>query len=313
MIYSKIIGTGSHLPEKVLTNFDLEKLLDTSDEWITSRSGIKKRHIVETETTCDLAEVASRNALDMAGVNVNELDLIILATSTPDKIFPSTASLLQKKLGSNCPVFDVQAVCAGFVYAITTANQYIKNGEANKVLVVGSETFSRIMNWKDRSTAVLFGDGAGAALLTSSNEKGIIYNKLCANSKYLSSLQTNNDIVNSKGFIEMNGSDVFKIAVNELSKLAQTSLKDCNMSVEDLDWFIPHQANIRIISAIAKKIGLSMDKVIKTVDKHGNTSAASVPLALDEAIRDNRIKKNDLCLLEAIGGGFTWGSVLFYL
>lgn len=313
MIYSKIIGTGSHLPEKVLTNFDLEKLLDTSDEWITSRSGIKKRHIVETETTCDLAEVASRNALDMAGINANELDLIILATSTPDKIFPSTASLLQKKLGSNCPVFDVQAVCAGFVYAITTANQYIKNGEANKVLVVGSETFSRIMNWKDRSTAVLFGDGAGAALLTSSNEKGIIYNKLCANSKHLSSLQTNNDIINSKGFIEMNGSDVFKIAVSELSKLAQTSLKDCNMSVEDLDWFIPHQANIRIISAIAKKIGLPMDKVIKTVDKHGNTSAASVPLALDEAIRDNRIKKNDLCLLEAIGGGFTWGSVLFYL
>ncbi|WXT99866.1 MAG: 3-oxoacyl-[acyl-carrier-protein] synthase 3 [Catillopecten margaritatus gill symbiont] len=308
--YARITGTGSYLPPKVVTNDDLSKTIDTTDEWITSRTGIKERHIVTDESTCDLAEIASKNALEMAGISASELDLIILATTTPDKIFPATATMLQTALGANCPAFDLQSVCAGFIFALTTAEQYIKTGAANKVLVVGSETLSRIVDWNDRNTAVLFGDGAGAVVLESSKEAGILHSKLFSDGSYLSSLQVSNNRINEVGFIEMSGNEVFKIAVSRLSALAEDTLKECNMSPEELDWMVPHQANIRIISAVAKRIKTSMDKVIVTLPKHGNTSAASIPLALDVAVRDGRIQKGQNLLLEGIGGGFSWGSVL---
>jgi 3-oxoacyl-[acyl-carrier-protein] synthase-3 len=246
----------------------------------------------------------------MAGIDASELDLIILATTTPDKIFPATATLLQTAIGASCPAFDLQSVCAGFIFALTTAEQYIKTGAANKVLVVGSETLSRIVNWNDRSTAILFGDGAGAVVLSGSEETGILHSKLFSDGKYLSSLQVSNNFINETGFIEMAGNEVFKIAVSRLSELAADTLKEANMHPEKLDWMVPHQANIRIISAVAKRINISMDKVIVTLENHGNTSAASIPLALDVAVRDGRIKKGDNLLMEGIGGGFSWGSVL---
>ncbi|BAS67727.1 MAG: ketoacyl-ACP synthase III [Gammaproteobacteria bacterium] len=308
--FARIIGTGSYLPPKVVTNDDLSKTIDTTNEWITTRTGIQERRIVENESTCDLAEIAAKNALEMAGINANELDLIILATTTPDKIFPATATMLQNALGANCPAFDLQSVCAGFIFALTTAEQYIKTGAASKVLVVGSETLSRIVNWKDRSTAVLFGDGAGAVVLEGSKETGILHSKLFSDGSYLSSLQVSNERINEVGFIEMAGNEVFKIAVNRLSTLAENTLKACNMTSEQLDWMVPHQANIRIISAVAKRIKMPMNKVIVTLPKHGNTSAASIPLALDIAVRDGRIQKGHNLLLEGIGGGFSWGSVL---
>ncbi len=308
--FARIIGTGSYLPPKVVTNDDLSKIVDTSDAWISKRTGIKERRIVTDESTCDLAVVATNNALEMAGIDASELDLIILATTTPDKIFPATATMLQKAIGANCPAFDLQSVCAGFVFALTTAEQYIKTGAADKVLVVGSETFSRIIDWKDRSTAVLFGDGAGAVVLSGSEETGILHSKLFSDGNYLSSLQVSNNYINEIGFVEMEGNEVFKIAVSRLSALAEETLKACNMSADELDWMVPHQANIRIISAVAKRIKMPMDKVVVTVDKHGNTSAASIPLALDIAVRDGRIKKGQNLLLEGIGGGFSWGSVL---
>ncbi|SHN91154.1 beta-ketoacyl-ACP synthase III [bacterium endosymbiont of Bathymodiolus sp. 5 South] len=308
--FARIIGTGSYLPPKIVTNDDLSKTLDTSDEWITSRTGIKERRIVTNESTCDLALIAANNALKMSGINATELDLIILATTTPDKIFPATATILQKAIGANCPAFDLQSVCAGFVFALTTAEQYIKTGAANKVLVVGSETLSRIVDWKDRSTAILFGDGAGAVILEGSEETGILHSKLFSDGNYLSSLQVSNNTINETGFIEMAGNEVFKIAVNRLSSLAQDTLKACNMGADELDWMVPHQANIRIISAVAKRIKTPMDKVVVTLDKHGNTSAASIPLALDTAVRDGRIQKGQKLLFEGIGGGFSWGSVL---
>jgi 3-oxoacyl-[acyl-carrier-protein] synthase-3 len=257
-----------------------------------------------------LALIAANNALKMSGINATELDLIILATTTPDKIFPATATILQKAIGANCPAFDLQSVCAGFVFALTTAEQYIKTGAANKVLVVGSETLSRIVDWKDRSTAILFGDGAGAVILEGSEETGILHSKLFSDGNYLSSLQVSNNTINETGFIEMAGNEVFKIAVNRLSSLAQDTLKACNMGADELDWMVPHQANIRIISAVAKRIKTPMDKVVVTLDKHGNTSAASIPLALDTAVRDGRIQKGQKLLFEGIGGGFSWGSVL---
>jgi 3-oxoacyl-[acyl-carrier-protein] synthase-3 len=294
----------------VVTNDDLSKTIDTSDEWITSRTGIKERRRVTDESTCDLAVIAANNALDMAGIAPSELDLIILATTTPDKIFPATATMLQNAIGANCPAFDLQSVCAGFVFALTTAEQYIKTGAANKVLVVGSETLSRIVDWNDRATAILFGDGAGAVVLSGSEETGILHSKLFSDGSYLSSLQVNNTRINETGFIEMAGNEVFKIAVSRLSSLAQDTLTACNMTAEELDWMVPHQANIRIISAVAKRINTPMDKVIVTLDKHGNTSAASIPLALDIAVRDGRIQKGQSLLLEGIGGGFSWGSIL---
>lgn len=308
--FARITGTGSYLPPKVVTNFDLEKTLDTSDEWITARTGIKERRIVTDQNTCDLALEASIKALSMAELKPEDIDLIILSTTTPDKIFPATATILQNRLGASCPAFDLQAVCAGFVFALTTAQQYIENGAAKNILVVGSETMSRIVDWNDRSTAILFADGAGAVILSADNNTGIKHSKLYSDGKYLSSLHVNNNRINELGTIEMEGNEVFKIAVNKLSEVAEETLTDCNMTSEDIHWMVPHQANIRIINAIAKRIKLPLDKIILTLDKHGNTSAASIPLALDTGVRDGRIKKGDTLLFEGIGGGFSWGSIL---
>ena len=308
--FARIVGTGSYLPPRIITNSELENSLDTTDEWITSRTGIKERRIVEDQNTCDLALEASINALEMAELKASEIDLIILATTTPDKIFPATATTLQDRIGASCPAFDIQAVCAGFVFALTTAQQYIENGVYKNILVVGSETMSKIVDWNDRSTAVLFGDGAGAVVVSKDNTTGIKHAKLCSDGKYLSSLHVNNNGINETGTIEMMGNEVYRIAVNRLSDLAEETLKDCNMTSDDLAWMVPHQANIRIISAVAKRIKLPMSKVILTIEKHGNTSAASIPLALDVAVRDGRIKKGDNLLFEGIGGGFSWGSLL---
>ena len=308
--FARITGTGSYLPPKIVTNFDLEKTLNTSDDWITARTGIKERRIVTDENTCDLALEASLNALSMAALNPEDIDLIILATTTPDKIFPATATILQDRLGASCPAFDLQAVCAGFVFALTTAQQYIENGSAKNILVVGSETMSKIVDWSDRSTAILFADGAGAVVLSADNTTGIKHSKVLSDGSFLSSLHVNNNGIDERGTIQMEGNEVFKIAVHRLSNLAEETLKDCSMTSEDLTWMVPHQANIRIIKAVAKKIKLPMDKVIQTLDKHGNTSAASIPLALDEGVRDRRIKKGDTLLFEGIGGGFSWGGVL---
>jgi 3-oxoacyl-[acyl-carrier-protein] synthase-3 len=308
--FARIIGTGSYLPPKVVTNHDLEKTLDTNDEWIVARTGISERRVVEEQGTCDLALEASIKALEMANIDASELDLILLATTTPDKIFPATATMLQHQIGASCPAFDLQAVCAGFVFAMTTAQQYIENGSAKKVLVVGSDTLSRIVDWSDRGSAILFGDGAGAVVLSADDETGILHSKIHSDGSFLTSLQTTNNRINELGFIQMAGNEVFKIAVNRLSNLAETTLNECNMSVDDLTWMVPHQANIRIITAVAKKVKLSMDKVVLTLSKHGNTSAASIPLALDTAVRDGRIKKGDKLMLEGIGGGFSWGGLL---
>ena len=308
--FARIIGTGSYLPSKVVTNADLEKTLDTSDDWITARTGIKERRIVTNESACDLALEASKKALEMSEISPSEIDLIILATTTPDKIFPATATMLQDRLGATCPAFDLQAVCAGFVFALTTAQQYIENGTAKNILVVGSEIMSKIVDWNDRSTAIIFGDGAGAVVVSSDNSTGIMHSKLYSDGSYMSSLHVNNNRINELGTIEMAGNEVYKIAVKRLSDLAEETLNECNMTSDDLTWMVPHQANIRIISAVAKRIDLPMNKVILTLEKHGNTSAASIPLALDVAVRDGRIKKGDSLLFEGIGGGFSWGSVL---
>lgn len=316
MIYSRITGTGSYLPEKVLTNADLEKMVETSDEWIKERTGIHKRHVaVEGETTCDLAEQAARNALDAAGLTAADIDLVIVATTTPDKIFPSTACLLQKRLGIHGPAaFDVQAVCSGFVYALTIADKFIRTGSAKRALVIGAETLSRITNWKDRTTCVLFGDGAGAVVLEASAETGILSTHLHADGEYDELLHVPGGI--SRGdeggrlFMEMQGNEVFKMAVRTLGRIVDETLEANNMQKSDIDWLVPHQANIRIITATAKKLDMSMDKVVVTVHEHGNTSAASIPLALDVAVRDGRIKRGETVLLEAFGGGFTWGSAL---
>lgn len=319
MIYSKITGTGSYLPERVLTNADLEAMVDTSDEWIKSRTGIEKRHIAaDDETTCDLAEKAALNAIEASGKKTEEIDLIIVATTTPDIIFPSTACLLQQRLGIHgCPAFDVQAVCTGFIYAVSIADKFIKDGSAKCVLVIGAETMSRIVDWKDRDTCVLFGDGAGAVILETSETAGILSTHIHADGEYQklltvpTGISSNRDLLTSdKAFIKMQGNEVFKMAVNTLGRIVDETLAANAMQKEDIDWLVPHQANTRIISATAKKLGMSMERVILTVAQHGNTSAASVPLALDVAVRDSRIKDNDTVLLEAFGGGFTWGSVL---
>jgi len=317
--YSRIAGTGGYLPEKVLTNHDLEKMVDTSDQWITERTGIKKRHIAaEGETTCDLAEKASRDALDAAGITSDDIDLIVVATTTPDRVFPSTACLLQQRLGGHvCAAFDVQAVCTGFVYALGVADKFIRSGSHKCALVVGAETLSRIVDWTDRSTCVLFGDGAGAVVLTASDEPGILSTHLHADGEFQNLLSTTGGI--SEGFandidgvahITMQGNEVFKMAVNTLGRIVDETLSANNMDKSDIDWLVPHQANIRIINATAKKLRMSMDHVVVTVQEHGNTSAASVPMALNEAVRDNRIQRGETLLLEAFGGGFTWGSAL---
>ena len=319
MINSKITGTGGYLPEKVVTNADLEKIVDTTDEWITSRTGIKKRHlVVDGETTCDLAEKAALNAMEAAGITKGDIDLIIVATTTPDRIFPSTACLLQDRLDIHgCTAFDVQAVCTGFVYALGVADKFIKSGSHKTALVIGAETMSRTVDWNDRTTCVLFGDGAGAVILEASDEPGILSTHLHADGKYKDLLTvpagvSENPALFQSGeaYMQMKGNEVFKMAVNTLGRIVDETLAANNMEKSDIDWLVPHQANIRIINATAKKLGMSTDHVVVTVHEHGNTSAASVPLALNEAVRDGRIKRGETILLEAFGGGFTWGSAL---
>ena len=312
MINSKITGTGGYLPENVVTNADLEKIVDTTDEWITSRTGIKKRHIVvDGETTCDLAEKAALNAMEAAGITKDDIDLIIVATTTADRVFPSTACLLQDRLDIHgCAAFDVQAVCTGFVYALGIADKFIKSGTHKTALVIGAETMSRTVDWNDRTTCVLFGDGAGAVILQASDEPGILSTHLHADGKYKELLTvpagvSENPALFKSGeaYMQMKGNEVFKMAVNTLGRIVDETLAANNMEKSDIDWLVPHQANIRIINATAKKLSMSMDHV-------GNTSAASVPLALNEAVRDGRIKRGETILLEAFGGGFTWGSAL---
>jgi 3-oxoacyl-[acyl-carrier-protein] synthase-3 len=319
LIYSRITGTGSYLPEKVLTNHDLEKIVDTTDEWITERTGIKKRHIAaDKETTCDLAEQAARSAMAAAGIDKSDIDLIVVATTTPDRIFPSTACLLQERLDVHgCAAFDVQAVCTGFVYALSVADKFVRAGEAKCALVVGAETLSRIVNWEDRSTCVLFGDGAGAVILQASDEPGILSTHLHADGAYKELLTVPAGISEHPEFVKegkanivMQGNEVFKMAVNTLGRIVDETLAKNKMKKSDIHWLVPHQANIRIILATAKKLKMSMDHVVVTVDEHGNTSAASIPLALDQAVRDGRIQRGETLLLEAFGGGFTWGSAL---
>jgi 3-oxoacyl-[acyl-carrier-protein] synthase III len=314
--YSRITGTGSYLPEKVLTNRDLEQIVDTSDEWIYSRTGIRQRHIAaDHENTSDLALVASRRALDASGLAPQDIDLLIVATTTADMVFPSTACLLQAKLGiANCPAFDMQAVCSGFVYALSTADQLLKSGQYRHALIIGAEVYSRILDWKDRATCVLFGDGAGAVVLSRSEHPGILASRLHADGRYASILSVPGSVsggnVCGRPLLQMEGNAVFKFAVKVLGEVAHETLSAAGMAKSELDWLIPHQANIRIIQATAKKLGLSMERVIATVDRHANTSAASVPLALDEAVRDGRIRSGQHVLLEGVGGGFTWGAVL---
>jgi 3-oxoacyl-[acyl-carrier-protein] synthase-3 len=314
MTYSRIAGTGSYLPEKVLTNADLERMVETTDEWIVARTGIRQRHIAaEGEFTSDLAEQASRRAIASAGITPQDIDLIIVATTTPDRIFPSAACLLQSKLEIfGCPAFDVQAVCSGFVYALATADQFIKSGAAKCALVVGAETISRITDWTDRSNCILWGDGAGAVILQASDEPGIISTHLHADGSYAHLLQVSGGSLQGGAdpSIEMEGNAVFKIAVNTLDAIVDETLEANGMEKGDVDWLVPHQANIRIIQATAKKLGMGMERVVVTVGEHGNTSAASIPLALDTAVRDGRIKRGETILMEAFGGGFTWGSVL---
>jgi 3-oxoacyl-[acyl-carrier-protein] synthase III len=319
MKYSRITGTGGYLPEKVLSNRDLEKIMDTSDEWIRDRTGISKRHIAAgDETTCDLAEIAAMRAMEAAGRTPRQVDLIVFATTTPDRVFPSTACLLQQRLDIHgTAAFDIQAVCTGFVYALGVADKFIRTGAAKCALVVGAETLSRIVNWNDRSTAILFGDGAGAVVLEASDEPGILSTHLHADGSYEHLLTVRSGI--SQGYehvqagdayVQMQGNEVFKMAVNTLGRIVDETLAANHMSKSDVNWLIPHQANIRIIQATARKLKMDMDHVVVTVDEHGNTSAASVPLALDTAVRDGRIQRGEVLLMEAFGGGFTWGSAL---
>ena len=316
MKHAKILGTGSYLPAQRVTNEELARRVDTSDEWITTRTGIKARHIAaDNEKTSDLAHAAALRALDDAGIAAGEIDLIIVATATPDMQFPAAATIVQQKLGvSGCPAFDVQAVCAGFVYAMATANAYIKSGMAKKALVIGAETFSRIVDWNDRTTCVLFGDGAGAVVLGASDEAGIIHSKLKADGNYLDLLNVPGQIANGQvcgsPYVKMDGPGVFKFAVKMLAKIADEVISEAGYTPDQIDWLVPHQANKRIIDSTAKHLGLDMEKVILTVQEHGNTSAASIPLALDVGIQNGQIKRGQNLLLEGIGGGFAWGAVL---
>ncbi len=320
MNYSKILGTGSYLPEKVLHNTDLEKLVDTSDEWIRERTGIEQRHIAaDGETTLDLAEKAARNAIDASGITANDIDLIVIATTTPDCVFPSVATMLQARLGINnaSPAFDIQAVCAGFAYALGVADNFVRSGSASVVLVIGAETFSRILNWQDRNTCVLFGDGAGAVVLGASDQPGIHSTHLHADGRYKELLHVPSGVSSGydamqqqQAFVQMRGNEVFRMAVSKMREVVEEALADNGMDKSEVDWLVPHQANIRIIQATARKLNMSMDRVVLTVQNHGNTSAASIPLALDTAVRDGRIQRGERLLLEGFGGGFTWGAAL---
>lgn len=319
-VYARIAGTGSYLPEKILTNADLEKIVETSDQWIRDRTGIEQRHIAaEGQTTVDLAEQAALRAMEAAGVSASELDLIVMGTTTPDIIFPSSACLLQARIGANgCPAFDVNAACSGFIFALTTADKFIRSGAAKTVLVVGAETLTRMLDWSDRNTCVLFGDGAGAVVLKADAETGILSTHLHSDGGKKELLY--NPVGVSAGFkldeknagvrVMMAGSDVFKYAVKALDSVVEEALTANGIDKTQLDWLIPHQANLRIIEATAKRLAMPMDRVVLTVHKHGNTSAASVPLALDEAVRSGKVQRGQLVLMEAFGGGFTWGSAL---
>jgi 3-oxoacyl-[acyl-carrier-protein] synthase III len=316
MIRSRIVGTGSYLPPRIVSNDELAKKLDTSDAWIQERTGIKQRHIAgESQASSDLALEASRRALDAAGLTAADLDLIIVATSTPDYIFPSTACLLQAKLGvKGCAAFDVQAVCSGFVYALATADSMIKNRIAKKALVVGAEVFSRILDWNDRATAVLFGDGAGAVVLAAGEQPGVHASVLHADGSQVGILSVPGNVCGGKiigsPFLQMQGKEVFKLAVRVLDESAREVAAAAGIKLEDVDWLIPHQANVRILEATAKRMGLSRERLVVTVDHHANTSAASVPLALDEYVRAGKIKPGHKVMLQGVGGGFTWGASL---
>lgn len=319
LIYSRIAGTGSYLPDKVLTNADLEKIVDTTDEWITTRTGIRQRHMAaDGQVTSDLAFHAATRAMEAAGVDASELELIVLGTTTPDIIFPSTACLLQDRIGANgCAAFDVNAACSGFMYALGVADSFIRAGKVRKALVVGAETLTRMLDWTDRSTCVLFGDGAGAVVLEASDEPGIIVTRQHADGAHKDLLY--NPVGVSAGFLDepdhgvrvkMKGNEVFKTAVRTLDRLVVETLEAAGMEAESIDWLIPHQANLRIIEATARRLRMPMDKVIVTVGEHGNTSSGSVPLALDYAVRSGKVKRGQTILLEAFGGGFTWSSAL---
>lgn len=317
MIFSKICATGSYLPPDVMTNHDLEKLVNTSHDWIYSRTGIEERRIAQShESTCDLAEHAANSALESGNIDPTEIDLIVIATTTADQVFPSTACILQERLGiKNSPAFDVQAVCAGFLYALDIADKFIRTQGATKALIIGAETFSRIIDWTDRTTCVLFGDGAGAVILEASDTPGIRSTHLRANGAYKDLLSVPvgisrnfDQIINGSAYTQMQGGEVFKIAVKCMEQIAEEALLANQVGIDQIDWFIPHQANLRIITATANRLGLSMDKVVVTIAEHGNTSAASIPLAMDTAVRDGRLKSGDNVLIEGFGGGFTWGS-----
>jgi len=319
MTYARIAGTGSYLPEKVVTNHDLEKTMDTSDEWIRERTGIKRRHIAgDNETTSTMGVQAAKRAMEMAGVGAEDIDLIVLGTATPDKIFPATACIIQRRLGiKGGAAFDIHAACSGFVYGLDLANRYIKTGGARTALVIGSETLSRITNWQDRGTAVLFGDGAGAVVLQADEEPGILSTHIHADGEYEELLQVEQgvsvgfDVTKAGGaYISMEGNAVFRRAVATFDNMARETVADLDGHLDDIDWFVPHQANMRIIKAAAKKLKMPMERVIATVDEHANTSGASIPLAMDLAIRDGRIKRGQTLLLAAFGAGFTWGSAM---
>lgn len=313
---AKIIATGSYLPNKILTNFDLEKMVETSDDWIVERTGIKQRHIADdNELTTDLAYNASKQAIENSNISKDDIELIVFATTTPDKTFPSSATILQNKLGisSKCFAFDVQAVCCGFIYALNIANNFIKTGQVKTALVIGAETISRIVDWTDRNTCVLFGDGAGAVILQATEEdKGILNCKMHSDGQYGSLLDTSGGVsLNQKsGLIHMEGREIFKLAVNKMSDCVFENLQECGLTADDISLLVPHQANKRIIDGVGRKLGLPAEKVILTVQDHANTSAASVPLALDYALKNNKIKDNDIIVLEALGGGLTWGSII---
>ncbi|MGI9248737.1 MAG: beta-ketoacyl-ACP synthase III [Woeseiaceae bacterium] len=322
MTYSRIVGTGRYLPERIMTNFELEKIVDTSDEWIRTRTGVERRHVVtEDQTTSDMCIEAAKIAIEDAGVDISEIDLVITGTTTPDLIFPNISTLIQHRLGiPACPAFSLEAACTGFIYALTMADKFIRLGDAKCALIIGAECITKLMDWTDRNTCVLFGDGAGAAIVKPSQEPGIISCHLGADGQYKDLLYypvgASNQLEKAgtdEAAIMMTGSEVFKVAVKTLGGIASETLEKAGIEKEELDWLIPHQANIRIIQATAKRLGLPLEKVILTVQDHGNTSAASVPMALDVGIRDGRVKKDQLILMEAFGGGFTWGSILMRL
>jgi 3-oxoacyl-[acyl-carrier-protein] synthase-3 len=319
MTYARIVGTGSYLPAKIVTNVDLEKMVDTSDEWIVERTGIRERRVASPEETSGtMGFESARRALAMAAIDAKDVDLIIVATTTPDLVFPATACLIQERLGIHgCPAFDVQAVCTGFVYGLAIADKFIQTGSARCALVIGTETFTRILDWSDRGTCVLFGDGAGAVVLKADETPGILSSHLHADGQYHPILcvpagvsKGYDKVIAGQAYVHMAGSEVFKLAVTTLTQVVDEALAANDMQRSDIDWLVPHQANIRIVTATARKLGLPMEKVVVTLDRHGNTSAASIPLAFDEAVRSDRIRRGDVVLMEGVGGGFTWGSVL---